>query len=157
MTPQRLGASGCCFPHFLCLSFLICLMGTINLPGRVLGKPTAIPYVRCFTASITQKYHHCHHHHLIPPPGLVQPPAGLSLQRNLLTWHQKSLSSTFSSVISLPSHPSLSFFICKMGPISFVWKCIMGMKQDSSWKRAWDSRGRWKMLVSIDSFFVDPQ
>ena len=34
-------------------------------------------------------------------------PAGLSLQRNLLTWHRKSLSSTFSSVISLPSHPSL--------------------------------------------------
>ena len=85
------------------------------------------------------------------------PPAGLSLRRNLLTWHQKSLSSTLSSVISLPSHPSLSFFICKMGPINFVWKCIMGLKQGASWKRAWGSRGLWKMLVSIVSFSVDPK
>lgn len=68
-----------------------------------------------------------------PSPGLGQP-----IQRSTLKfpWHQNSLGSTLCSVISLLSHPSLGFFTCQMGPISFAWTSIMGTQPGHLWKSA---------------------
>lgn len=48
MLPRRLRVSGHYFPAFLCLHFLICLVGMIN-PHRVLGEPSEIMHTKDLT------------------------------------------------------------------------------------------------------------
>lgn len=61
MLPQRLGVNGPWFPNFLCLGFLICLVGTINLPHRVVWRAhrnNACNVLHSTHHTVTQKHHH---------------------------------------------------------------------------------------------------